>query len=417
MTRQQNDEHVIFSRIAGTSFRQPWIKLLRDRGKSKRLHLVREPTNPADPNAVAVYARIPDHGWHHIGYLTRRVAREVAEHLDEGFYAYAQITEFTGGTEDKPTIGINIEIVLTSSKEFPPFHIPFLIPPEPYAFPRAGFFAPSSVKQFFKAVNEYLSGHYTSALRLWNDLAPHEPTAALFAALHYASNQHSDSDELRQATALLAPLIQQQKIPTPLMDKLNLHILLPIPSDLLPISPDEPIPPTLPMFALVLAGLHFRLQQKDEAIQLLSHFSRTYPDNLLLSLALARAYNADGKYEHTLNLLSEIDFSQKDPIVLALLEAYVLAFLQQEEYRPALHILSQSNYSRKSSLSPPLFQRLRFLHAKALWGSGKKSRAIEMLEQLRAENPNFPNLRNTLQEWRKAKRKSAKSRTQKKTQA
>lgn len=49
----------------------------------REVALVREPQNPRDSRAVAVWARTPSGGWR-IGYLERAVARRLAPRLDAG---------------------------------------------------------------------------------------------------------------------------------------------------------------------------------------------------------------------------------------------------------------------------------------------------------------------------------------------
>ena len=66
-------------RVVGTSYgnRQRFVDRLR---LGDALQLVREPSNPADPNAVGVC----DRGGNHLGYLKREVAEWFAHKLDRG---------------------------------------------------------------------------------------------------------------------------------------------------------------------------------------------------------------------------------------------------------------------------------------------------------------------------------------------
>ncbi|MEP6760015.1 MAG: HIRAN domain-containing protein [Sporichthyaceae bacterium] len=70
--------------------------------------LVREPNNPYDPMAVAVVI----YG-HLVGYLKRDDAAELADELDdladEGQFLCAPAC-YQGGTPDKPTIGVVVEV-------------------------------------------------------------------------------------------------------------------------------------------------------------------------------------------------------------------------------------------------------------------------------------------------------------------
>ncbi len=82
------------------------------------LALSSEPENPHADHAVAVYCN--QRRWFRgvktfqIGYLPEEsgVAAEVFEHIEAGGGGEAQITDVTGGTRDKPTMGVNIRITL-----------------------------------------------------------------------------------------------------------------------------------------------------------------------------------------------------------------------------------------------------------------------------------------------------------------
>ena len=82
------------------------------------LALSSEPENPHADHAVAVYCN--QRRWfrgvktYQIGYLSddRGAASEVFDHIEAGGGGEVQITEVTGGTRDKPTMGVNIRITL-----------------------------------------------------------------------------------------------------------------------------------------------------------------------------------------------------------------------------------------------------------------------------------------------------------------
>jgi hypothetical protein len=46
-----------------------------------------------------------------VGYLNADIAGEIARHIDKGNPIHCEITEVTGGTRDKPSLGVNILIV------------------------------------------------------------------------------------------------------------------------------------------------------------------------------------------------------------------------------------------------------------------------------------------------------------------
>ena len=107
------------SKVVGTTFRD---QNLAEIGLTagEKLALVWEPDNEhgtrlADGIGAAVKVCRKD--GHHLGYLpdsTAPTASLVARHLRSGGSAHAVVSELTGGTPDKPSIGINLEIWLSA---------------------------------------------------------------------------------------------------------------------------------------------------------------------------------------------------------------------------------------------------------------------------------------------------------------
>jgi hypothetical protein len=72
------------------------------------LLLLREPRNPRDPSAIAVI-RADDT---QLGYVPAALARRLAPLLDRGAEAQGRVLTVTGGTPDKPTFGLVIQILI-----------------------------------------------------------------------------------------------------------------------------------------------------------------------------------------------------------------------------------------------------------------------------------------------------------------
>jgi len=89
--------------LGGESYRQHTIRRCRE---GERVILKREPNNPYDKNAIAVLRQDGDQ----IAYLSRHNAAWVAELMDKGERLEAKVAHITGGTRDKPTRGVLIEI-------------------------------------------------------------------------------------------------------------------------------------------------------------------------------------------------------------------------------------------------------------------------------------------------------------------
>ncbi|MCZ6556600.1 MAG: HIRAN domain-containing protein, partial [SAR324 cluster bacterium] len=75
-----------------------------DQGEA--LALVREPLNSHDSNAVAIFTM----SGQQLGYISRDLSAEIAERLDRGSPVTARISDITGGTAERPTFGVNIEV-------------------------------------------------------------------------------------------------------------------------------------------------------------------------------------------------------------------------------------------------------------------------------------------------------------------
>ncbi len=100
----------IYSKISGVthqnpdgSNRQEIIDALAYNGQP--LLLMRDP-NQYSYNNIGVYVAFQ------IGYVNPDLADEIAPLIDEGVPVEAQITDITGGTEDKPTQGVNVAFTI-----------------------------------------------------------------------------------------------------------------------------------------------------------------------------------------------------------------------------------------------------------------------------------------------------------------
>lgn len=100
-----------YSKIAGVTRKNPdgtsRQRLLKRCKVGQPLKLVREPSNPADENAVMVLTM----DGKQLGYLNADVACEIAPRLDAGGRVDCEISDLTGGgLFRKRTRGCNIKI-------------------------------------------------------------------------------------------------------------------------------------------------------------------------------------------------------------------------------------------------------------------------------------------------------------------
>lgn len=70
------------------------------------LMLVREPDNPYDPDAIS----IRDSRGSIFGYIPRAKAGKLARQLDGDVEVAAWVEDITGGTTDKPTLGLILKL-------------------------------------------------------------------------------------------------------------------------------------------------------------------------------------------------------------------------------------------------------------------------------------------------------------------
>ena len=95
--------------LRGHAFAGPIPPEALETGRGARL--VREPRNPADPLAVAVWVEDDDAHPHRIGYLDRTVAARLAPRIDAGADVTAVIEgwlEEPGGRWERPLLRVDI---------------------------------------------------------------------------------------------------------------------------------------------------------------------------------------------------------------------------------------------------------------------------------------------------------------------
>ena len=106
-----------YTKVAGVTFenRQRVIAKLERRGlleEGEGLILKREPFNPYDSNAVAVYASNGEQ----IGFLPKDIAKEAAPRMDRGVIYRATVVGVTGGDAEN-VYGVNIKISYDYTQE------------------------------------------------------------------------------------------------------------------------------------------------------------------------------------------------------------------------------------------------------------------------------------------------------------
>jgi len=99
-----------YTKVVGVTHRNPdgssRQEIIRNCEVGERLHLVREPENPHDPSAIKVCRESGEQ----LGYISADVAFRMAGEIDGGDKFVAWASDLTGGSEDRPTRGVNIKI-------------------------------------------------------------------------------------------------------------------------------------------------------------------------------------------------------------------------------------------------------------------------------------------------------------------
>lgn len=94
------------TKVVGVSFggRQDCARTLQ---AGQALLVVRQPDNPEDPNAIAVETTEGAS----LGFLRRQIAAALAPAMDAGAAYSAEVLGVSGGTAEKPTLGVSIQVV------------------------------------------------------------------------------------------------------------------------------------------------------------------------------------------------------------------------------------------------------------------------------------------------------------------
>jgi len=105
-----------FTKVAGVTKENPDGTNRQDILKQCRvgepLTLLRDPSNPHDPNAIKVFRLSGEQ----LGWLSAELATKMAPLLDGGYPIDAQISDLTGSEPDKANIGCNIKLTIWGSE-------------------------------------------------------------------------------------------------------------------------------------------------------------------------------------------------------------------------------------------------------------------------------------------------------------
>lgn len=91
------------TKVVGVTFEERQ-EIVRQLQEGETLVLKRQPENPVDPNAVAVFRENEEQ----VGFLKKRLAKELSRYLDKGIKYKCKVSEVTGEDEKENNLGVNI---------------------------------------------------------------------------------------------------------------------------------------------------------------------------------------------------------------------------------------------------------------------------------------------------------------------
>lgn len=110
------------SKIVGVTIGDRQANIKKHCRPGMPLILIPEPDNPVDENAIGIWVIAPGFLTSkkvQIGYFEARLAGDLSGRMSSGENVTAKITNITGGTKDKPTLGVNILIEVKSNATKP----------------------------------------------------------------------------------------------------------------------------------------------------------------------------------------------------------------------------------------------------------------------------------------------------------
>lgn len=260
--------------------------------------------------------------------------------------------------------------------------------PEP-PIPEPGFFAARHEKALAKAVAAYHAGDIDEALTHFLAAAPDEPGAAILAAAILAEKDI----KTYQPIQLLEGVIQSDdEFPTDLMEKYLADLTLTI-AVTPKVSVEVPIDGRAA--TLLLIELYQAQRRVREAIALLEEVVELNADPVLI-LSLCELYASRDLWNGIIDIAKTID--SEDDVTLEILIYYGRAMFEQEMYDATIAVLSKA-VRRTKDRNPLLLQEAAYWRAITYQAQGKQRRANEEFQKLFAENPDFKDVRQRLQQF------------------
>lgn len=259
---------------------------------------------------------------------------------------------------------------------------------KPAPLPSPGFFAPRHEKELARGLESYRANRKEEALAHFIEAAPEEPGAAIFAAALLAENDPSNF----QATEMLEGIIQSDgEFPTPLMEKYLSGITLNI-----NITPR--VTATVPVDGLAATLLLVELYQKQgrlrNAIGLLEEVEELAHEPVV-TLSLCELYAERGHWEGIIDRAKSTE--PDDDVTLEILIYYGRAMQEMDMHEAAVTVFTKA-LRRKKNREPALLNEAMYWRAISYIEQGKVSQANKEFQRIFAENPDFRDVAERLNE-------------------
>jgi tetratricopeptide (TPR) repeat protein len=254
--------------------------------------------------------------------------------------------------------------------------------------PSPGFFAPRHEKELAKGLENYRANRKEEALTHFLEAAPEEPGAAIFAAALLSEKDPSNF----QATEMLEAVVQSEaEFPTPLMEKymneasLNINIT-------------SHVTATVPVgglaATLLLVELYQRQGRHRNAIGLLEEIEEL-AEEPVLTLSLCELYAERGLWEGIIDKAKSIE--PDDDVTLEILIYYGRAMQEMDVHEAAVTVFTKG-LRRKKNRDPELMNEAMYWRAISYIKQGKVSQANKEFQRIFAENPDFRDVAQRLNE-------------------
>ncbi len=243
-----------------------------------------------------------------------------------------------------------------------------------------GLFAPGYEKELVKGLQDYQMGQLEPALEHFLTAATDEPGAAILAASLLA--QQEDGGRYR-AIELLEKVVQSdEEFPTELMQKYLASTELGI-----NITPNVTVEMPVNGLAatLLLVECYQAARRIREAIALLEEVEELSPDPVL-TLSLCELYDSREIWEGIIDHAQGIE--PVDDVTLEIAIYYGRAMQEKGLHEAAISVFNKA-LRKKKDRNPQLLREAAYWRAISYQAQGKSSQAQKEFEILYAEDPNF----------------------------